>query len=175
MPPLRRLASGLLHTALRYAPAETEEWARAMLSELDFIEGDWAALFWALGSATAIFRHSGRAGIRRFIDRMGNKGGEMNQTGKNAVGVAAGIGIGLAIAVAVISLWMLSRSYFPGFDAGRVPWRTWLLTIGVPEIVFIGFAVRLWRKRRPMAIGILLIAIMAGAHFAMHLAQHWRG
>ena len=29
-----------------------------MLREMDFIEGDWAALFWALGSATALFKHS---------------------------------------------------------------------------------------------------------------------
>lgn len=27
-----------------------------MLREMDFVEGDWAALFWALGSATALFR-----------------------------------------------------------------------------------------------------------------------
>jgi hypothetical protein len=29
-----------------------------MLREMDFVEGDWAALFWALGSATALFRGS---------------------------------------------------------------------------------------------------------------------
>jgi amino acid permease len=28
-----------------------------MLREMDFVEGDWAALFWALGSAIALFRH----------------------------------------------------------------------------------------------------------------------
>ena len=28
-----------------------------MLREMDFVEGDWAALFWALGSATALFKH----------------------------------------------------------------------------------------------------------------------
>ncbi len=175
MTPLRRLASGLLHTALRHASVETEDWARAMLRELDFIESDWSALFWALGSVTAIFRHSGREVFRRFRNRMGHKEKKMNQTGKNVAGVAAGIGIGCAIAVAVIGLWMLSRAYFPNFDAGRVPWRTWLLTLAVPEIIFITSAIWLWRKRRPMAIGILLTAIMAGAHFAMHLAQHWRG
>jgi len=27
-----------------------------MLREMDLVEGDWAALFWALGSATALFR-----------------------------------------------------------------------------------------------------------------------
>jgi hypothetical protein len=28
-----------------------------MLREMDFVENDWAALFWALGSATALFKH----------------------------------------------------------------------------------------------------------------------
>jgi hypothetical protein len=28
-----------------------------MLREMDFVESDWAALFWALGSATALFKH----------------------------------------------------------------------------------------------------------------------
>jgi hypothetical protein len=28
-----------------------------MLREMDFIEGDWAALFWALGGAKTLFRH----------------------------------------------------------------------------------------------------------------------
>jgi hypothetical protein len=28
-----------------------------MLREMDCVEGDWAALFWALGSATALFKH----------------------------------------------------------------------------------------------------------------------
>jgi hypothetical protein len=28
-----------------------------MLRELDFVESDWGALFWALGSATALFKH----------------------------------------------------------------------------------------------------------------------
>jgi hypothetical protein len=28
-----------------------------MLREMDFVEGDWAALFWALGSATALLKH----------------------------------------------------------------------------------------------------------------------
>jgi hypothetical protein len=28
-----------------------------MLREMDLVEGDWAALFWALGSATALFKH----------------------------------------------------------------------------------------------------------------------
>jgi hypothetical protein len=51
-----RLASTILTAAIRGASPEVREWGNAMLREMDFIEGDWAALFWALGSATALFR-----------------------------------------------------------------------------------------------------------------------
>ena len=54
----RNLAARLLTAVLRYAPPESREWASAMLRELDFIEGDWPAFFWALGSAAAIARHA---------------------------------------------------------------------------------------------------------------------
>ena len=53
---IRRLASAILTTAVRWASPGAREWGNAMLRELDFVEGDWAALFWALGSATAVFR-----------------------------------------------------------------------------------------------------------------------
>lgn len=53
---IRRLASAILTTSIRSAPPEAQEWGNAMLREMDFIEGDWAVLFWALGSATALFR-----------------------------------------------------------------------------------------------------------------------
>jgi hypothetical protein len=54
----RKLAAKLLEAVVRYAPEESREWASAMLRELDFIEGDWSALFWALGSAAAVVRHA---------------------------------------------------------------------------------------------------------------------
>lgn len=53
---IRRLASAILTTSVRWASPGVREWGNAMLREMDFVEGDWAALFWALGSATALFR-----------------------------------------------------------------------------------------------------------------------
>jgi hypothetical protein len=54
---IRRLASAILTASVRWASPEVREWGNAMLHEMDFVEGDWAALFWALGSATALFKH----------------------------------------------------------------------------------------------------------------------
>jgi hypothetical protein len=53
---IRRLASAVLTTAIRHTSPRVREWGNAMLREMDFIENDWAALFWALGSATALFK-----------------------------------------------------------------------------------------------------------------------
>jgi hypothetical protein len=53
---IRRLASAILTTSVRRVSPGVREWGNAMLREMDFVEGDWAALFWALGSATALLR-----------------------------------------------------------------------------------------------------------------------
>lgn len=53
---IRRLASAILTTSVRWASHEVREWGNAMLRELDLVEGNWAALLWALGSATVLFR-----------------------------------------------------------------------------------------------------------------------
>src|SRR5579859_336513 len=37
----RRVASQILRGALRWAPQASQEWAQAMLAELDYIESDW--------------------------------------------------------------------------------------------------------------------------------------
>jgi hypothetical protein len=42
----------------RQVPPDSQDSAKAMQRELDFVENDWGALFWALGSTTAIFRYS---------------------------------------------------------------------------------------------------------------------
>ena len=55
---LRAVATCLLHGALKIAPPEAAEWGHAMLGELHQVEGDWAALAWALGSASVLAKHA---------------------------------------------------------------------------------------------------------------------
>jgi MYXO-CTERM domain-containing protein len=52
----RILAEGLLSALRRRASAETESWATAMLRELDYVDSDRSALWWALGGAAALWR-----------------------------------------------------------------------------------------------------------------------
>jgi hypothetical protein len=55
---IRRLASAILTAAVRRASPGVREWGTAMLREMDFVESDWAALLWAIGSVPVLFKHS---------------------------------------------------------------------------------------------------------------------
>ena len=54
----RRAAFGILRGVVRLAPAGSRRWGTAMLSELGHVDGDLAALRWALGGGTAVCRHA---------------------------------------------------------------------------------------------------------------------
>jgi hypothetical protein len=55
---IRGLASAILTAAVRRASPGVREWGTAMLREMDFVESDWAALLWAIGSVPVLFKHS---------------------------------------------------------------------------------------------------------------------
>jgi hypothetical protein len=47
-----------LESAIRLAPPEAREWGQAMRGELSYVEGQWAALLWALGGASVMAKHA---------------------------------------------------------------------------------------------------------------------
>lgn len=53
---IRKFALKVLNTAARHAAPGTRDWVIAMSREMDFIENDWAALWWALGSTRVLFK-----------------------------------------------------------------------------------------------------------------------
>jgi hypothetical protein len=55
---LRTIAAALLRAALKITPPGAAEWGRAMLAELHHVEGDWAALAWAIGGAGILAKHA---------------------------------------------------------------------------------------------------------------------
>jgi hypothetical protein len=145
-----------------------------MLRELDYIESDWAALFWAMGSTTAIFRYAVPRGFRAGFDRHPVREEElMGNVGRQAAGVISGVVIAVAVTVCAFSLVRLSFYLVPawGIDSGY-PWVEWISVIAIPEAIFILTAVAVWRRRRSMAIGILLSGITLITHFVVHLAAH---
>jgi hypothetical protein len=168
----RRLASRLLRAVARHSSSENQDWGNAMLRELDFIENDWAALFWALGSMTAIFRHSGRAFGKWFGKGSSREEERMNNIGEKTVGVVVGIVLSGILVVCAFGLLYLTSRLFPGLDLEHVEWTHWLTVIVIPETIFIIAAVKLWNKRAPVALGVLLFAATLAVHFVVHVTTH---
>ncbi len=55
MTPIRGLALKISNAVVRYASPGCKEWAEGLAREVAFVEGDWAALAWALGSLRVLF------------------------------------------------------------------------------------------------------------------------
>lgn len=168
----RRLASALLRAVLRMAPSHARDWAAAMLRELDFVPGEWAALFWALGSAATILRQAAAGGLHWFTQLISKQEERMNSKGKKAIGVASGALSALALAGCAFALLRLVDRLYPVLGIAHQEWTHWLTVIVIPEAVFISAAILLWRKRGPIAAGILLVAIAIGLHVVVHVATH---
>ena len=176
----RTFAERLLRAMLSLVPAERRVWAEAMLRELDFIDGDWAALFWALGCTGAIFRECLRGWVTWLwkqcasllgiqTDKEGNK---MNSTGKKTLGVLSGIGIALAFGVGVYLLRNVIADMLLAVGVPRTMWSHVLSTILPTELIVVGAAILLWRRQRAaVAIGLLVPAVLMGAHVVIFLAS----
>ena len=81
MTPIRGLALKISNTVVRYASPGCKEWAEGLAREVAFVEGDWAALVWALGSVRVLFdyREAPIASLAdvpnaalKFVELMGN-------------------------------------------------------------------------------------------------------
>lgn len=168
----RNLAARLLRAMLRMAPEESREWALAMLRELDFIEGEWAALFWAIGSAAAIVRHAA-CHWRRWMKHETKEDGKMNEKGKKALGVGIGLFSSLMLVGCAFAILRIAGALFPGLDIEHLEWTHILTVIVIPEAIFVTAAVLLWRKRGPVAAGILTTALVVALHVVAHLTLHW--
>jgi hypothetical protein len=142
-----------------------------MLRELDFVDSDWAALLWALGSTTAIFRRSARAIAVRFGKHNHRKEKPMvNNIGKRTAGIAAGIAIAAVLIVSAFSLVHLLFYFVPAWHSRPMPW--FLTAVVIIEAIFFYAVAKQWQKRRPMAIGILVSALVFVTHVIVHVASH---
>jgi hypothetical protein len=164
----RRWAAAVLRAAVGLAPEQTRGWATAMLRELDFIKGDWSALFWALGGVAAILRHASTAWRARLIKK--TKETAMSTTGKKTLIIAMGALCLLGLAGCAFPMLLLVPDLFPSLK--HAWWPLPAVAIAIP-VILIGFAGGfLWRKRGPVAAGVLLVALAVGFHVAVHLTMH---
>ena len=94
----------------------------------------------------------------------------MKSIGAKAAGIASGVLIALGVVVCAFGLLWIWFHFFPVPGMGPVPW--WVAVIIIPEAIFVVAVASLWRKRKPVAVGILLLAITLMTHFIFHLANH---
>jgi len=175
----RNLAEKLLRQLLRFAPEERRAWVEAMLRELDFVETELAALFWALGCTTAIFRECLRgwgAWLKKqyaelFGIQRNEEGNKMNSTGKKTVGVLAGMAIALGLGVGAYLLRNVIADALMAVGIQR-SMLSHILSVIVPtELIVVVAAILLWRRKRAaVAVGLLVPAVVMGAHVVIFLA-----
>jgi hypothetical protein len=148
----RTLAESLLSALRRRASSETESWATAMLRELDYIDGDWSALWWALGGAAALWRADASS-----IKRMG----------ATTVGVVSGAMIAAAMmAIFLAMLVSLPRMSWPQLAHSSVLERA-LVLVGLEAVCLI-VAAALRRRRRSFATGALVAGTTLFLHFVTY-------
>ena len=95
----------------------------------------------------------------------------MNSTGKKALGVGLGMLSALALVGCALAALRIIGILFPGLE--HQPWVYWLAAMAIPEAIFVTATVMLWRKRGPLAAGILATALVMALHVAVHLTLHW--
>ena len=168
----RKVAKHLLGATVSHASSESREWAEGMLHELDYIEGDWSALFWALGSTIAILRLASRSWIAQVSKQTTSGKRGVKPMGKKIVGVATGMAVAVALVLTAFGLLLLTNALFPALGLDRAEWTHVLTIVVIPEAIFVVAAVMLWRKRGPMVAGILLTGMLLAVHVVMHFAGH---
>jgi len=95
----------------------------------------------------------------------------MNSAGKKLVGVGMGALSALALVGCAFAVLRITDLLFPQLGLAHAEWTHWLAVLIIPEVIFIVAAVALWRKKGPVAAGILTIGLMMGLHVAVHLAM----
>lgn len=168
---LRRLAAKVLRSAVQRSSADSQCWGDAMLAELDFIEGDWAALRWSLGSTTALLRHSVPHQLRTILEKRFGPSERMllKNLGMKTIGILSGMAMACGVLIiCVLGLFYLMPMLFPEWQLERTPLVELLTVIVIPEAIFIAVAIVLWRKKRPVATGLLLAALTFITHVVIH-------
>ena len=61
----------------------------------------------------------------------------------------------------------------PGLGLEHSRWAYWLAVLAIPEAIFVAATVMLWRKKGPIAAGILATGLVMALHVAVHFTLHW--
>ena len=140
----RRIASRLLTLAVACAPTKFAEWARAMLGELEYVEDDWSAFFWALGSIGVLFRFSTiqLLPIPKWRDKS-----MLRHTGQVLLG---------AVVAGIVCMALLKVA---GLQLSEVRISQRLIFIFLLEVAYGVIATTQWRRRKLVSVGVSLAGL----------------
>ena len=93
----------------------------------------------------------------------------MNSTGKKALGVTVGILSALMLAGCAFAVLRIIDLMFPSLQHSSTVYC--LSVVVIPEVILVVATILLWRRRGPIAAGILATALVMGLHLAVHFAM----
>ena len=96
----------------------------------------------------------------------------MNSTGKKTLGVLSGAGIAIALGVGMFFLRNVIAEMLLAVGIQKSMWSHLLSVLAPTELVLIIAAVLLWKRRTPVAVGILVTCAAMAVHVAVTLASH---
>ena len=86
------------------------------------------------------------------------------------MGVSIGVFSALMLAGCAMATLRIAGILFPRLELENSGWFDWLGVLAIPETIFIVATVLLWRKRGPIAAGILATVLVTALHIAVHFA-----
>jgi hypothetical protein len=167
---IRTFARVVLNSLVKHSADETRSWGVAMLREMDFVESDWSALLWALGSARALCTLSVSQQWNAFLE-----GARRELSARALARRIPAMMLGIIMAAGILSLCMmalarLSHTLWLGPAYYKIADR--FLFVIVPEAIYLISAAALWRQRKAIAVGILSAGGILIAHVIVHFATH---
>jgi hypothetical protein len=165
----RRTASRLLHFIVRHSPEPSRSWAGAMLREMDFMDDDWAALVWALGSATAICRLSLIQRLKGWQHGAG-RAARPTRTRRILTALSGMTAAVVILGTCAMTLAALTRASW--FEPGQEKLAGQLLVVAIPATVYLLGGVMLMARKRRVVSGILAAGATLVAHSLLYLTTH---
>ena len=157
---IRRFAARVLSATIRRARPGVRAWGQAMLREMDFIESDWSALFWVIGSVRSVRSAARWKGT-----------GEMNGERINRVSSRIVTGLSTLALLTVIS------GYFqaPQTDEGAAAHIFQLSIVLLAPMILLFFVSADWKKplrsARTLAFPAAALVVAFGA---LYYLEHYR-
>jgi len=147
----------ILDAVVRRAQPEIREWCLAMLREMDLIESDWAALFWAIGGVRVM------ALSRKGSDIM--RGEQLNRVSGKIV-----------LVLSVVALLTVVSGYFqaPHPDEGTAAHIFQLSIVALVPMILLFLATADWKKplrsSRPLTVPAVALVLAFGA---LYYLEHY--